>query len=300
MSDGMARLVVSVLGFRATGMLRLMMATLVLAALGWAGIERWKAWELAGERQTLEAKAFELVTRSMAPGSALACLDAVASSTFQEGCEKALFATPEGTAAAVSYVAAQLSLLAAGKDYLRRTGDREYGASLAQLRRNAEWDAFGIVAHVLAARDGCTANECRALAMLGSPQRVRANLARRAFDANVSRYAAVWANGRQTEVARLPEPVEASPEPVAAPAATTPATPSRKPNNYFFPSADSIPAVSIMSPEPSDAPADKPKAATAEAARKPPARPSNSVTANAANSTAARTPAAPIPLTPGR
>ena len=71
---------------------------------------------------------------------------------------------------------------------------------------------------MLAARDGCTANECRALAMLKSPQRVRANLARRAFDANVSRYAAVWANGGRTEVARVTERVEASPEPAAAPA----------------------------------------------------------------------------------
>lgn len=298
MSDRMARLFVGVLGFRATGMLRLTMAALVLAALGWVGIERWKAWELAGERQALEAKAFELTARAMAPGSALACLDAVASSTFQEGCEKALFATPESTAAAVSFVAAQLSLLAAGKDYLQRAGDGDYGASLAQLRRNAEWDAFGVVAHVLAARDGCTANECRALAMLNSPQRVRANLVRRAFDANVSRYAAVWANGSRTEVARVTEPVEASPEPAAAPAATTPAATARKPNNYFYPSADSIPAVSIMTPEPADAPTDKPKPATAEASRKP-ARASTSVTANAAaSSTAARAPAAPIPLAP--
>ena len=95
---------------------------LVLATLGWVGVERWKAWELAGERQALETKAFELAARAMAPGSALACLDAVASSTFQEGCEKALFATPESTAAAVSFVGAQLSLLAAGKHYLQRAG----------------------------------------------------------------------------------------------------------------------------------------------------------------------------------
>jgi len=280
-------------------MLRLMMVSLVLAALGWVGIDRWKAWELAGEGQTLEAKAFELASRAMAPGSALACLDAVASSTFQEGCEKALFATPESTAAAVSYVAAQLSLLAAGKDYLMRAGGGDLDASLAQLRRNAEWDAFGIVAHVLAARDGCTANECRALAMLNSPQRVRANLARRAFDANVSRYAAVWLNGSPTEVARVTEPVEAPPEAVAVPAEATPATSTRKPNNYFFPSADSIPAVSIMAPEPVDPPTDKSKAAAADATRKAKARTSANVTANAASSaTPTRAPAAPMPIAP--
>jgi hypothetical protein len=289
MSDRMSSLVIGALGFRAGGTLRLIVALLVLVFLGGLGLDLRKAWELADERQALEARAFELVTRAMAPGSPLACLDVVAGSTFQEGCEKALFATPEGTAAAVAYVAAQLSLLAAGKDYQQRAGGGRYGDSLAQLRRNAEWDAFGIVAHVLAARDGCTASECRALAMLSSPQRVRANLARRAFDANVSRYAAVWANGGRSEVVHLSRPVEA-PEALAA---STPAPPPRRlPSKYFLPSADSIPAVSIMAPEPVEAPTEKAKPATAEAAHKPPARTSAGVTANAAATSA------PMPLTP--
>jgi hypothetical protein len=233
----------------------------------------------------------------MAPGSALACLDAVSSSAFQEGCEKALFASPESTAAAVSYVAAQLSLLAAGRDFTQRAGV-DYGASLAQLRRNAEWDAFGIVAHVLAARDGCTAGQCQALAMLNSPQRVRANLARRAFDANVSRYAAVWANGGRTEAARVAEPAAAPEMAAAAPeSAPAPAAPARKPNNYFFPSADSIPAVSIMSAEPADVPIEKSKSVSAEPSRKPTARASASANAPA-TAAAARAPAAPMPLVP--
>ena len=253
MSERMARLVVGVLAFKERARWRGLRSWSWCGLLAGVGFERWIAWDLAGERRALEARAFELVTRAMAPGSALACLDAAASSAFEEGCEKALFATAESTAAAVSYVAAQLSLLAAGKDYIQRSGV-DYGASLAQLRRNAEWDAFGIVAHVLAARDGCTASECQALAMLNRPQRVRAHLAQRAFDANVSRYAAVWAAGRErSEVARLSEPAGV-PEPVAPSAGPAPVTPPRSPNNYFFPSADSIPAVSIMSAEPGDAP----------------------------------------------
>lgn len=306
MSDRMARVVVGVLGFRATGALRWIATMAVVALLAIVGIERWKAWELAGEGRALEARAFELLTRAMAPGSALSCLDAVAGSAFQEGCEKALFATPESTAAAVSYVAAQLSLLAAERDHAWRA-DVNSGASLVQLRRNAEWDAFGIVAHVLAARDGCTASECRALAILNSPQRVRANLAQRAFDANVSRYAAVWVSKGRPEVARLTEPT-AAPELAAAAVATAPApAPApqpRKPNNYFFPSADSIPAVSIMSAEPTDAPVDRSKTASAEAARKSPARASAGVNSAAAgNPTAARVqtaPPSPMPLAPPR
>ena len=53
----------------------------------WPGsaIERWTAWDLAGERRALEARAFELVTRAMAPGSALACLDAVGQQRLRGG-----------------------------------------------------------------------------------------------------------------------------------------------------------------------------------------------------------------------
>lgn len=292
MSERMARVVVGVLAFKATRALAWAAVVVAAGLLAGVGYERWMAWDLASERRALEARAFELLARAMAPGSALACLDAAASSAFEEGCEQALFKTPESTAAAVSYVSAQLSLLAAGKDYIRR-GGRDDGASLAQLRRNAEWDAFGIVAHVLAARDGCTASQCQALAVLDRPQRVRANLARRMFDANVSRHAAVWAAGGRSEVARLPEPAAAAPEAVAASPETAPATPPRTPNNYFFPSADSIPAVSIMSPEPGDPPTDRAKAAAAEASRKPPAR------APATSSSAtAQVPSGPMPLAP--
>ena len=182
--------------FRATGVLRWIAAMVVVALLAGVGIERWTAWELAGERRALEARAFELVTRAMAPGSTLACLDAVASSAFQEGCEKALFASSREYRCG-GFLRRCATVAPGGRrDYAQRAGV-DYGASLAQLRRNAEWDAFGIVAHVLAARDGCTAGQCQALAMLNSPQRVRANLARQAFDANVSRYAAVWATARR-------------------------------------------------------------------------------------------------------
>ena len=66
--------------------------------------------------------AFDLATRALAPGSALACLDTIAGETVENACEKALFASPEATAAAVSYVAAQLSLLAAGSDHPAAVG----------------------------------------------------------------------------------------------------------------------------------------------------------------------------------
>ena len=52
--------------------------------------------------------------------------------------------------------------------------------ALMQLRRNVEVDRFGIVAHVLSVRDGCTAARCDAFALLNDPSRVSANLAHHA------------------------------------------------------------------------------------------------------------------------
>src|ERR1700682_5957318 len=135
------------------------------------------------------ARPFERATRALMPGSALACLDAIAGATVEDACEKSLFASPEATAAAVSYVAAQLSLLASGREQ-GRSGDP--GAGTTNLRRALEADRFGIVAHVLATRDGCTPNQCSAFFLLQDASRVSANLAERSFEARVQSQMAGW------------------------------------------------------------------------------------------------------------
>src|SRR5215813_12141738 len=85
---------------------------IVLAALlaGWLTLDAWARRDLAAERRALDQRAFELTARALLPGSTLACLDGAAGEAVETACEKALFAGPETTAAAVSYVAAQLSL----------------------------------------------------------------------------------------------------------------------------------------------------------------------------------------------
>src|SRR5437762_2620109 len=82
-------------------------------------------------------------------------------------------------------------------------------ASTARLRRAIEADRFGMVAQVLAERDGCTPDRCAALALLHDASRVSTNLAERPFEAFVKRFAASWpaAGGR---------PVASNPPPVAA------------------------------------------------------------------------------------
>ncbi|MBN8964272.1 MAG: hypothetical protein J0H89_02590, partial [Rhizobiales bacterium] len=133
--------------------------TLVLVGgiLSWLLVSRLPALEQPTGRAALQTRAMELTARAIAPGSALACLDAVANAAVEEGCEKALFATPEAVAAAVAYVDARYSLLAPAIALARR--DPSYRPMLERLQRAMEADRFGLVAHVLTTR-GCTVSEC--------------------------------------------------------------------------------------------------------------------------------------------
>jgi hypothetical protein len=255
----------------------------MVALAGWWAIDHFARRDFLAERQALDARAFELTARAMAPGSALACLDAMAGDVVEDACEKALFASPEAAAAAVSYVAAQLSLLASAGDHARRAGP---GSGLMQLRHALEADAFGVVAQVLAARDGCTPAQCGAFALLQDTRRISTNLAERPFEARLKQHAAAWPASGGRPVASAPA---AAPQPTAA------AGP-RVPNNLYFPSASSIPPVNIMTAEPAAPPPphDTTGAAADPSARKPGAAPARQPPSSAA--APARSP--PTPLTP--
>jgi len=256
---------------------------LMVALAGWWAIDHFARRDFLAERQALDARAFELTARAMAPGSALACLDAMAGDVVEDACEKALFASPEAAAAAVSYVAAQLSLLASAGDHARRAGP---GSAMMQLRHALEADPFGVVAQVLAVRDGCTPAQCGAFALLQDTRRISANLAERPFEARLKQYAAAWPASGGRPVASAPA---AAPQPTAA------AGP-RVPNNLYFPSASSIPPVNIMTAEPAAPPPphDTTGAAADPSARKPGAAPARQPPSSAA--APARSP--PTPLTP--
>jgi len=102
-------------------------AALVSVVLVYALFQRVAGQEQAAERRALEARAAELTARSLAPGSALSCLDAVASVVVENACERPLFSSPEAVAAAVEYIDARFSLLAASAalaaDTLHPKGD---------------------------------------------------------------------------------------------------------------------------------------------------------------------------------
>lgn len=246
-------LVVCALMFsRARGNLLAVSGRLVLAAMGaglcgvlaWALLQNSAAGDRAAERLALEARAAQLSAQTLSPGSALACLDAVAGEAIETACTKVLFASPAGVAAAISYVAAQFTLLADIRTYSDRGGS-DIGNTLEPLRRALEADPFGMLAHILATRDGCTAENCPPLRLLHDASHVRTNLIAHTLDRYVDQYREAWARSPELPLAELPGGAE--PTGAIGPAATG----KRKVMvNIDFPNAASIPPISIMNPEP--------------------------------------------------
>jgi hypothetical protein len=215
------------------------------AILAWAFLAGAVVRDLSVERRNLEMRAAQLTAQVLAPGSPLACLDTTGGEVVEAACEKALFATPASVAAASSYTAARLVLLSDIAVHVKAGGNLD--SVLLPLRRALEADRFGFVAHTLAVRDGCTSTRCGTLALLREPDRVRANLSAQTFDRYIDHYAAIWEHGTESPVA------ETAPPSTGTVAATQPpAGPVQKRIivDADFPSAASIPAVSIMNPEP--------------------------------------------------
>jgi hypothetical protein len=229
-----------------SAMLRLLAGVLTfIAVFGYFTIAARRDDDAA--RRALAMRQAALTAQALAPGSALACLDDAAGETVGAACEKAVFATPETTAAAVGLMAARLSLLA---DMVRvdLSADPGLRAAWVQLRRSIELDRYGLAAHVLADRDGCTADKCEAFAWVSDPTVLKTNLRGQPYGVYVDRHAAQWKNEKAGGT-----PV-ASAAPAAAPQADADASRlaghAAVSSQFDFPSAASIPPVSIMNAEP--------------------------------------------------
>lgn len=245
--------------------LRTVLSVAALALAGFAVyvlIDRSTVSERAGERRALLTRDAELGRIALEPGSALACLDGGAGDTVENACETKVFASAQSTAAAVAYMDARLKLLADA------AAERDAGVLplLASTRRAVALDRFGVAAHVLAIRDGCTAEKCDAFALVDDASGLKANLKAEVYDQYVSRYVASWTvpekpPEKAPAVSALPPP----PASVVSVVSGQTAPPPVKPGEHWdFPSAASIPAVSIMGAEPP-----LPKGAEAQAQAKP-------------------------------
>ena len=211
------------------------------AVMTWAFLDRAILGGAAAERRALELRGQQLSSQVLIPGSPLACLDALVGESVEAACEKSLFASPATVASASAYVGAQLTLLANMTTFGQRQGI-ELEPMMVPLRRSLESDRFGFVAYVLAIRDGCTAQNCKTLSLFRDANRVRTNLTTAALERYLEHYAAAW-SAPEVPLA------EATQAPTGSTAAAA-GQGSRKIVNIDFPSAASIPAVSIMNPEP--------------------------------------------------
>ena len=272
-------------GLNEFGSLVFRVAVIVIAVVfGWTYINRTAERDRADERRALDQRAAELMGRAVAPGSAIACLEATNTETVEGACERAVFASPETVAAASAYVSARLSLLSDAHDYTSRR-DQAYESSIAGLRRTIAADRYGLASQVLATRDGCTADACDAFSLVYDDKKLRANLKDRMFDITVARYAVNW-------------PTRTRPLASSAPG-SGPVTPPGP--NVTFPSAQSIPPVSIMNAEPPPQTAAAPPSAQSAAAPPSEPRPTNTAPASAARrpATAAKKSGnAPLSLNP--
>jgi hypothetical protein len=259
-------------------------ALVVIAWSAWSFVDYSILRQRAAEREALEARALQLTTAAMMPGSALACLEAVAGEAVEGPCEKAVFSNPSTVAAASAYMEAKLRLFADSVNYSRRANGA-YDGSLASLRQAIETDRYGFVAHVLATRDGCTSDACDAFALLRDASAVKANLAAQAYENRIERYAASWPGAKEAA-----PPVARAPSAQVPAFATLSSVPMTKPID--FPGAASIPPVSIMTSEPEvPAPATAEAAPSRAASPPPPRRPAN----GAAPARAAPPASAPAP-----
>lgn len=227
-------------------------------SLCWAYFDGAATRARDADRRALELRAGQLRRQSLIPGSPLACLDALAGDTVQAACERVVFATPGNVATAISYIGAQFTLLGEMADYASG-GGTGIEDTLVPLRRALEADPFGFLAYVLVMSDGCTSEHCPPLAVLHDPTHVRTNMIAQTLQHYVDHYREVWAKSPDAVVADTAETATGG-------LPDSNAMGKRKVSNIDFPSAASIPPISIMNPEPKGT-AERPDANTSEAGR---------------------------------
>jgi hypothetical protein len=223
-----------------------------------------------------------LSSTAVASLPALTCVDDLAGEAVLAACEKAVFASPEATAAALSYAARQINRLTGFGDVV--AANKNMTPELEALRRSVEHDRYGLMAEVMVVRDHCTLSDCAAFKSLTDRSRLASNIEERTYDGMVARYSVLW---------------NAPAAPAVAPvAALIPGMPTGKPTNAEFPSASSTPPVSIMTPEPSTASASRqtsPSTANTTAASPRPGAPTSLTAPASPTVAAAKKPPAPKP-----
>jgi hypothetical protein len=246
------------------------LTVITLLAVGIAGAATIRGFGPGGQSEQLETPSSASTSAAL---PALSCLDELAGEAVLAGCEKALFGSAETVAAAVSYAATRIARLTAIADIT--TANPNIRLEMQALRHAVERDRYGLVAQALIARDHCTPSECEAFGALTDSRQIVSNMNERVYDGLILRYAPSWNAPTATG-------------PVAA--SLAPSVPTGKPTNADFPTATSIPPVSIMNPEPGAAPSPARPPASSATATAPLPSPRPASAASAAPGAAKRQP----------
>ena len=255
------------------------LTVITLLAIGIAVAATIRGFGTGGGGSSGETASVQTINVSL---PAVSCVDDLAGETVLAACEKSLFGSAESAAAAVSYAASLITKLTASGDVA--AANRNITPELQALRHAVERDRYGLMAQALVARDHCTLSECPAFRAITDPHQIVTNMDQRVYDGLVSRYAPSW---------------NAPPAPAGAVAALSPSMPTGRPTNAEFPTAASIPPVSIMTPEPGPAATPPAPRAPASAANASSPTPTTAPVLAAARKPAAkprRTPPTPAPV----
>jgi len=209
------------------------LTVITLLAIGIAVTSMMRASGVEGQSGDLKSPG-----QAAASLPALACLDGLAGESVETACEKALFASADSVAAGVSYTAAQITRLASFGN--AAAANKVMTPELGALRRTIERDRYGLVAHVLQTREGCSlTSSCPFFQSLTNSAQISSNMSENLYDGFVGRYAPSWNAPAATAAAGAAIP------------GMTPVgnVPTGKPVSGDFPSSASIPPITIMTPE---------------------------------------------------
>lgn len=162
----------------------------VIAGAAYFGLKQNEEASRSVERKAIEDRAEAILTQTAATDSVLGCLSVSSMQTLDEACEKAIFAEPQRVAAALGVTAERMMLLNDASIYAAR--EPGFLDRFDPLRKSLEADQYGFVANVLANDYKCLPDSCTRMRMFKDPEKVKANLANRKFEALLAKHKANW------------------------------------------------------------------------------------------------------------
>jgi hypothetical protein len=245
----------------------------LLAIVAWRGLQLLEDSKVQSARNALADRVSRAITAPLEGNPLLACANGVTNAELRTACERTVFAKPENAAAAVALVKDRLDLLALASDSAHGLGPED--PRTQRLRRALEVDDFGLVAYVLAESEQCHPDACAPFALFKDVEKIKANMAARAFETLVEKQAVIWSPGRTGPFGFKQVRPESVPPPVNGTATVTSGTvepPAPPPSAAEAPPPPSLPppvSLAPSKPEPQRAEPPPPKPVARPPAPKP-------------------------------